>query len=110
MGATLIQYTTSQQSPSPAYQPFQRQSPYKFPGSHEDVYNLLSAKNAAGIAAQRDNALVDFSNERMAAQQAAALTGLQNLSKQRQDMAELADRRAGIGMGVVNSVLSGLFN
>ena len=104
-----MQYSTQQKSPAPSYLPFQTVSPYRFPGSHDDVYNMLSAKNAAGIASQRDNSLVDFSNERMAAQQSAALAGLQNLSKQRQDMEDVASKRSGIGMGVVNSILSGLF-
>ena len=105
-----MQYTTSQQSPLPSYQPFQQQSPYKIPGTHEDVYNFLAAKNAAGIDIERDNALVNFSNERMAAQQSAALAGLQNLSQQRQAMNDIATKRSGMGLGLVNSVLSGLFN
>ena len=70
---------------------------------------MLAARNAAGIDSQRDSSLVNFSNERLAAQQSAALAGLQNLSKQRRDMENISNTRSAIGLGTVNSILSGLF-
>lgn len=105
----MINYSSYQSSPEPAYGKIPTVSPYKFPGTHEDVYKMLSAQNSAGLQAQRDQALTDFRNERLSQQQKSALAGLSSLAQQREQQMNLANQRQGMGLSAVNNILSGLF-
>lgn len=105
----MINYKTHQRVAAPEFAEIDTRSPFGMPGAHEDVYNSVNAQNAAALGAARDQASVDFANEKLAAQRNAALAGMQNLMQARRNQEEVANRQAGMRMGLVNGLLSGLF-
>lgn len=105
----MINYQNHQQVAAPRFAEVDTRSPFALPGAHGDVYNAVNARNVASLEAARDQASVDFANQKLAAQRDAALAGMQNLMQARRNEEELASRRAGMRMGVVNGLLSGLF-
>lgn len=105
----MINYQSLRETYAPAFTRIDRRSPYAMPGAHADVYGALAAKNAATLGAARDQALTDFGNEKLAAQQRAALDGLQNLVQARKQQDDMANQRNSMRYGTVNSLLSGLF-
>lgn len=105
----MTNYQSFQNSAGPSFAAIDGRSPYRIPGSHTDVYNSLAAKNEASLNASRNQALTDFQNERLAAQQNSALTGLQNLMQARRQEMDMANQKNAMRLGVVNSILSGLY-
>lgn len=105
----MINYQSLQKTYAPSFASIDSRTPYEIPGSHGDVYNALAAKNSAELMAGRNQSIADFENEKLAAQQNAALSGIRNLQQARQQQASLANDQRGMQLGLVNSLLSGLY-
>lgn len=105
----MINYESKNPTPPPQFSRFPAQSPYRLPGSHGDVYNMLSTRNQAALNAQRDSMNTDFNNARLAAQRESTLTGLRSLAAAEQDQADLANQNRSMRFNTFNNLLSGLF-
>lgn len=105
----MINYKSFQNAAGPSFAAIDDRSPHQMPGSHTDVYNALAARNEASLNASRNQAFTDFQNEKLAAQQNSALTGLQNLMQARRQEMDMANQQNAMRLGVVNSLLSGLY-
>lgn len=84
-------------------------SPYAYSSQHQDVLDALGDQNAAKYNVTADEANADFANKKMQAERDFALQGLQQMSTAKQNQMDYANARSGLGYGVVNNLLSGLF-
>jgi hypothetical protein len=85
------------------------QSPYKTPGAHSDVYAHLSKGNQTSY--DRAVQMADQSHMQRATemQNQMALRGLQQLSQQRENQQNLANRRTQMVSGFLNGLLTDLY-
>lgn len=99
----------SQAEMSRAMKGIRLQSPYGYSPQHQDVLNALGDQNAAQYALNAEKANADFGSRKLQAQRDVALQGLQQMSQAQQNQMDYANARSGMGYGLVNSLLSGLF-
>lgn len=85
-------------------------SPWKvYSDSHNDIMRSQGMENAAlyGLASSKAN--TDFDLQAQQARNQLALGGLQMLTQDQQNQANLANSRLGMATGLYNSLLSGLY-
>lgn len=84
-------------------------APYSYPGAFGDAYNSLRSGYEANMAMANRDAQMEFDNKSLRAQRDLALSGLSDLAQAEQNQNQLQTSRRGQQMGLVNSILSGLF-
>lgn len=85
-------------------------APYQYPGAFKDSYNSLRSGLEANMAMANRDANLEMQNRRLTAQRDTALSGLQSMAQAEQQQASLREKQRGMQLGLVNSLLSGLFS
>lgn len=101
----------TQQQRSDALAGLHAQNPYKAYGrNQQDILNAAGDANAAGFDLAATKANTDFDVQRLQAQQALALAGLQQQQQAQQQQNQLATQRLGIANSFMSPILQGLFS
>lgn len=84
-------------------------SPYKFPGSHQDVYAAMAKTNATDFDRTAQSADIEMMTKSRDLQSQMALRGLEQMA-QGQDMSRnVSNQIYGNQTGFLNGLLSGLY-
>lgn len=104
-----MQYQTNVGAAFPALKSQMPDMPHQFPGAANDAYNSLRSGYEANMAMANRDAELEFANKKLLAQRDTALSGLRNLAEAKQNEQSAALQQQGMNLGLVNSILSGLY-
>ena len=85
-------------------------SPYSYPGSFGDSYNAMRSGLESKMAMENRDEALGMQNKKLRSQRDVALSGLRDLAQAEQQQTSLREKQAGMQLGLVNGLLSGLFS
>lgn len=105
-----MRYQTNINPQSPNLLSRMPEAPYSYPGTFGDSYNALKSGLEANMEMANRDANLAMQNRKLTAQRDTALSGLQNLAQAEEQQSSLRNQQRGMQLGLVNSLLSGLFS